>query len=55
MMALLWQQIVIGLIIAAAVIYLVVRYIRRRRRQIACSRCGLMKLARPDDKPAPRP
>lgn len=50
-MAILWQQIAIGLILSAAVAYLVIRYIRRRRRETACSRCGLMKLARPEDKP----
>jgi len=50
-MAVLWQQITIGLILTAAVAYLVIRYLRRRRRENACSRCGLMKLARPDEKP----
>lgn len=50
-MALLWQQIIIGLAVAAAVAYLVVRYIRKRREQSACANCTLMKLARPEDKP----
>jgi hypothetical protein len=52
MMDILLQQIAIGVIIVAAVAYLAVRFIRRRRRERACARCGLMKLARNTEKTA---
>jgi hypothetical protein len=44
-MDILLQQILIGVIFVAAVAYLGVRFFRRRRRESACSRCGLMKIA----------
>jgi len=45
-MDLFWQQITIGLVLAAAVAFLVVRYIRRRRRKASgCANCALLKQA----------
>jgi predicted small secreted protein len=51
-MALLWQQIIIGAAVAAAIAYLVVRYLRKRKQQAICANCTLLKLAQQDDKPA---
>ena len=50
-MALLWQQIIIGVVVAAALVYLVVRYLRKRREQATCANCTLLKLAQQNDKP----
>jgi uncharacterized membrane-anchored protein YhcB (DUF1043 family) len=55
MMAPFWQEIVIGLLVAAAVAYLIVRIVRRKRTECACSRCGLMKLASGDQQPKQQP
>ena len=41
-----WQQVTIGLVVAAAVAFLVVRYIRRRTRKASrCESCALLKQA----------
>jgi len=45
-MEVLWQQLAIGLIVAAAVAFLVIRYVRRRNRKASgCDNCALLKRA----------
>jgi len=39
-----WQQLTIGLILAGAVTFLVLRYFRRRKRKAGgCDNCALLK------------
>ena len=42
-MSILLQQIAIGLALAGAVTYLVIYYIRRRKKSGACENCRLLK------------
>ncbi len=52
-MSILWQQIIIGLMLGAAVGYLIWRAVRRRRREAKCAGCQLRQstlLDRPDIK-----
>lgn len=45
-MALWWQYIVIGLLVAGAVSFLAVHFVRKARRKSGgCAGCGLMKAA----------
>ncbi|MCP4684747.1 MAG: FeoB-associated Cys-rich membrane protein [bacterium] len=43
-MDIMWQQVTIGLALAAAVAFLVIRFLRRRNRKAGgCANCALMK------------
>ncbi|MCP4685608.1 MAG: hypothetical protein GY867_09195 [bacterium] len=43
-MDILWQQVAIGLALAGAVTFLVIRYFRRRNRKAdGCANCALLK------------
>lgn len=42
-MSIFWQQLLIGVAIALSVLYLVIYYVRRRKRKSACSACPTLK------------
>ncbi len=52
-MEMLWQYVVIGLLLGAAVVYLVVHFVRRRRKD-SCRNCAAYK-AIMDRQPKPGP
>ncbi len=53
-MSILLQQIAIGLALAGAVTYLVIYYVRRRKKEGACESCRLLKEARKSRHVSPR-
>ncbi|MFH1373487.1 MAG: hypothetical protein ABII79_06825 [bacterium] len=38
-----WQQVLVGVAVGLAVTYLIIRYVRRRRRQAGCASCPVMR------------